>query len=150
MEAWRAQVRAENVDLNRYPGTAASYVFKNEAGDPVVSMDGSPRVFAHYLPAVVQASISQPASDGKAKITLIYQHLETNRKCLRASFEMRIAPDEPEQGLLDRRFGAVRRDNSTRLPRNWKQYLMTQSKSPSDYEWYTGNMLPLQKRWWDQ
>jgi hypothetical protein len=30
------------------------------------------------------------------------------------------------------------------------RYLTTQSRQASDYEWYTGDMNPLQKPWWDQ
>lgn len=61
-----ARAGTDNIDLKRYPGVAAAYVFKNESGDPVASMDGLARVFAHYLPAIIQApaeTIFQFSSD---------------------------------------------------------------------------------------
>jgi hypothetical protein len=77
MSMWRVQAYTDNPDLTGYPGVAAPYVFKNDAGDSVVSMDGISRVNAHYLPAMVQAPISQPASDGTVMIRLIHHALDS-------------------------------------------------------------------------
>jgi hypothetical protein len=121
MEAWRIEAQLKDSESERYPPVAASYVFKSETGDPVTSMDGTTRVFAHYLPSVVQApaqTITQPASDGKVKIKLIYQDLDPGGRYIRVCFDLRVRPDESEQDLLEHWSNQVRNDGSNRLPEN--------------------------------
>jgi hypothetical protein len=50
MEAWKSQARAAHSDMKGYSVLAAAYAFKDESGNPVTSMDGINRVFAHYNP----------------------------------------------------------------------------------------------------
>jgi hypothetical protein len=53
LTAWRIQAIAKNPDAERYPAIDAAYVLKTETGDPITSMDGISRVFAHFLPTMV-------------------------------------------------------------------------------------------------
>jgi hypothetical protein len=91
MTAWRVQAREKGIDFERYPGFATAYVFETDSGDPVTSMDGLSRAFAHYLLTV----ISQPAPDGTGKIKL--------------SKDFRVLPTETERDLLEHWQDAVRR-----------------------------------------
>jgi hypothetical protein len=84
-------------EMTRYPGMAVAYVLKNEKGDPITSMDGMSQVHAHYLPAVHQSTITGAASDGTVAITLVYHHLDPNRKYYRTNIKERVSPTETEQ-----------------------------------------------------
>jgi hypothetical protein len=85
MKARRSRTHVDHGDLNKFPPFAAAYSFRDEAGNAVSSMDGISRVFAHYLPSVVQAPapvISQPAAGGKVSVLLVYRHLDPSSKCI--------------------------------------------------------------------
>jgi hypothetical protein len=76
LKNWRIQAIVKDSTMERYPGIAEAYFLKTEFDDPISSMDGISRVFAHFLPRM----ISQPASDWTVKIKLIYKALNAYRK----------------------------------------------------------------------
>jgi hypothetical protein len=49
----RAQVCAADPEMARFPGVANAYVMKTESGDPVTSMDGLTKVFAHFMSSMI-------------------------------------------------------------------------------------------------
>jgi hypothetical protein len=150
--AWLSQVDAEGIDLKRYPGAAAAYVFKSESGDPVVSMDGINRVFAHYLPAMVQAPkevVSQPASDGMVMSTVVRHALTSDRKYVKKNARARVLPSETEWDLLNRWFVDLH-NSKVKVTDVRKRYLERRPKEASYDKWYSGDMHPLEEPWWDQ
>jgi hypothetical protein len=150
MMMWHSQVRLEEAVL---------YVFKSESEDPVTSMDGIKRVFAHYVQTIGQVQtqgsdpptvILQPASDGKVSVRLSYHHLGLDRKYVIAHAGIRVRPDESENDLSEHWFREVHNDvNFRRFQDKWHQHLKTQSQDPTDYELYTGDLNSLQRPWWD-
>jgi hypothetical protein len=108
-------------------------------------MDGLSRVFAHYLPTM----IFQPVFDGTVKIKPIYQVLDGSRKYVKVDKDMRVLPAESEQDLLNRWFDFARA-NEIQCTSNWPRYLKGRPKKPTAYEWFTRDMHPLQKPWFDQ
>jgi hypothetical protein len=130
---------------SQIPLVATAYDFRDPKGKEVLNLTDSARICA--LPNVPIPDPAAPKSTDAAtvKISVLYGHLNSERKTLWQGLNKTIHPEAPEQDILRQLVATIL--TSDKVKSWWGPISRNMSLNACDYEWCLRNNMPIICPW---